>query len=240
MANGRFRRGAPAPPDGWRDWVPALAVCALLIFVSGAAVMYLSLQASHGKAVGLATSRQTADAPASTDAAAQLAGAPALASPVPVTAADGPSLPSPPATAVLAPEPPRLSDQAEHLSDAELHGGWQFSWEVRLLRGAACLHAATPARPAEAPLAVLQPMPALPLAPQKLKPSPQIFDQATKHPNATVVSWSSPRVVLIRDFLAPEEIEHTVQQATGALGLPAGELRLAAAAWVPCWLGKRT
>ena len=47
----------------------------------------------------------------------------------------------------------------------------------------------------------------------------QMFDRATKHPNATVVSWSSPRVVLIRDLLAADEIEHLVQQATGtALG----------------------
>lgn len=45
----------------------------------------------------------------------------------------------------------------------------------------------------------------------------QMFHRATKHPNATVVSWSSPRVVLIRDFLAPDEIEHMVQQATGAV-----------------------
>ena len=134
-ANGRHRRGAPAPQNGWKYWVPALATCALLIFVSGAAVMYLSLQSSHGKAGSLATSRPPADAPASADAAAQLAGAPVLARPVPATPVDAPALPSPPA--VLPPEPPRLSDQAERLSDAELHGGWKFSWEVRPQRSLA-------------------------------------------------------------------------------------------------------
>lgn len=46
----------------------------------------------------------------------------------------------------------------------------------------------------------------------------QAFDRATKHPNATVVSWASPRVVLIRDFLSPQEIEHLERQATGAGG----------------------
>ena len=63
----------------------------------------------------------------------------------------------------------------------------------------------------------------------------QMFDRATKHPNATVVSWSSPRVVLIRDFLAPDEIEHLVQQATGtALGRMAAAYRNCAGCGCTC------
>lgn len=49
-------------------------------------------------------------------------------------------------------------------------------------------------------------------------PSPhisQVFDRATKHPNATVVSWAAPRVVLIRDFLSPAEVAHLERQARG-------------------------
>ena len=46
----------------------------------------------------------------------------------------------------------------------------------------------------------------------------QVFDRATKHPNATVVSWASPRVLLIRDFLAPPEVAHLVALATGGGG----------------------
>lgn len=44
----------------------------------------------------------------------------------------------------------------------------------------------------------------------------QIFDRATKHPNATVASWASPRVLLVRDFLAPHEVEHLQALAEGA------------------------
>ncbi|KAL4458441.1 hypothetical protein ABPG75_013306 [Micractinium tetrahymenae] len=47
------------------------------------------------------------------------------------------------------------------------------------------------------------------------KLSRETFDHATRHPNATVVSWASPRVLLIRDFLTPDEIEHLVALAEG-------------------------
>ena len=42
-----------------------------------------------------------------------------------------------------------------------------------------------------------------------------MFDRATKHPNASIVSWGSPRVLLIKDFLSPQEVEHLVERATG-------------------------
>lgn len=48
------------------------------------------------------------------------------------------------------------------------------------------------------------------------QPCTQIFDRATKHPNVTVVSWASPRVLLVRDFLAPDEVEHLLALAEGA------------------------
>ncbi|EFN54375.1 hypothetical protein CHLNCDRAFT_135671 [Chlorella variabilis] len=90
-------------------------------------------------------------------------------------APDVTSSPSPQQTvqagaSVLA-EPPRVSPWADKLSEAELGGGWNLTWEV--------------------------------------------FDRAARHPNATVVSWSSPRVLLIRDFLTPDETEHLIRQATG-------------------------
>jgi hypothetical protein len=42
-----------------------------------------------------------------------------------------------------------------------------------------------------------------------------VYDRATRHFNATVLSSSSPRLLLIRDFLSPAEVEHLVRQARG-------------------------
>ncbi|PRW59635.1 putative prolyl 4-hydroxylase 10 isoform A [Chlorella sorokiniana] len=133
--------------------------------------MYLNLQASRTDPDRLSAAHQPTDAPGSVGGTAQLAGAKQQASPSPAQANDASAPAGLNAPLVLPPEPPRLSDQPEHLSYEELHGGWKLTWEM--------------------------------------------FDRATKHPNATVVSWSSPRVVLIKDFLAPDEIEHLVHQATG-------------------------
>lgn len=238
--NGRHRRGAqPRHQPAWREWIPALCICAGLIFVSGAAVLYLNLQASRSEPRKLPGTHQPAGAPSSGGSNAQLAGAEgqsAQGSDAPAQASDASPAASPITVPVLAPEPPRLSDQAEHLTDAELHGGWKLTWEVHpgwwlATNGArhaasACIHwAAPPCQPPGMPLILLTNLPSV--TPFVLPP--QMFDRATKHANATVVSWSSPRVVLIRDFLSPNEIEHLVQQATGA-----ALLRCSCIAWLRC------
>ncbi|GAB4822020.1 hypothetical protein N2152v2_009066 [Parachlorella kessleri] len=44
-----------------------------------------------------------------------------------------------------------------------------------------------------------------------------IFDRALAHPNATLVSTHSPRLVLVRGFLSGQEVEHLVGLAQGDL-----------------------
>lgn len=242
--NGRHRRGGqPRQQPAWKCWIPALATCAVIIFVSGAAVLYLNLQASRTGPDKLPATHQPASASSSGDSTAQLAGEASQAGPNHWQASDASAAADPNAPLVLPPEPPRLSDQAEHLTDAELHGGWKLTWEVgraacgtmvpsyricgtMALQAQACPHPSH--HSLHAHLALCR---------------TQMFDRATKHPNATVVSWSSPRVVLIRDFLAPNEIEHLVQQATGTvLGRMAaanGNFPVEAALahlrhWLPC------
>lgn len=129
--NGRSRRGAAArhQPD-WKAWLPALATCAVIIFASGAAVLYMRLQAARTDPDRLPANPQNAGTPVSAGGTAQLAGAKEQAGPRPAQAGDASTQASPTAPGVLPPEPPRLSDQAEHLSDAELHGGWKLTWEV--------------------------------------------------------------------------------------------------------------
>ena len=40
-----------------------------------------------------------------------------------------------------------------------------------------------------------------------------IYDRATRHPNATVISWESPRAVLIHSFLKLGEVQHMIELA---------------------------
>ena len=42
-----------------------------------------------------------------------------------------------------------------------------------------------------------------------------IFDSGLAHPNATLVSSHSPRLVLVKGFLSGEEVEHLVGLAQG-------------------------
>lgn len=44
------------------------------------------------------------------------------------------------------------------------------------------------------------------------------WDRAARHPNATVLSPHAPRVLLVRGFLSPSEVEHLVTLAAGAAG----------------------
>ena len=126
--NGRHRRGGqPRHQPAWKDWIPALATCALIVFVSGAAVLHLNLQASRIGPDRLPATRQPTGAPSS-GGTAQLTGEASQAGTNQASDASAPA--SLNAPLVLPPEPPRLSDQAEHLTDAELHGGWKLTWEV--------------------------------------------------------------------------------------------------------------
>lgn len=43
------------------------------------------------------------------------------------------------------------------------------------------------------------------------------YDVATRHPNATVLSHHSPRVLLVHDFLAPDEVDHLIGIAAGMI-----------------------
>lgn len=43
--------------------------------------------------------------------------------------------------------------------------------------------------------------------------TPKVFDKALSHPNAQLISASSPRVVLIKHFLSPEEVLHVLSLA---------------------------
>lgn len=43
--------------------------------------------------------------------------------------------------------------------------------------------------------------------------TPEVFDRPTRHPNATIVSWESPRVLLIRHFLTEEEVAYLIDIA---------------------------
>ena len=42
-----------------------------------------------------------------------------------------------------------------------------------------------------------------------------VFERSAAHPNATVISQASPRLVLIRSFLSPAEVEHLIALAEG-------------------------
>lgn len=50
------------------------------------------------------------------------------------------------------------------LTDAELHGGWNYTQEI--------------------------------------------YDLVLKHPNAKVVHWDDPRIILVKKFLSPDEVDH--------------------------------
>ena len=43
----------------------------------------------------------------------------------------------------------------------------------------------------------------------------EVYDRASHHPNATVVSWSRPRVVTVAGFLSPHEVMHLKALAEG-------------------------
>lgn len=36
------------------------------------------------------------------------------------------------------------------------------------------------------------------------------YDAPTRHPNATIISWDKPRIVLLRNFVTPQEVEHFI------------------------------
>ena len=52
----------------------------------------------------------------------------------------------------------------------------------------------------------------------------EVFERSAAHPNATLISPASPRLVLIRSFLSPGEVDHLVSLAEGepAPPTPAG------------------
>jgi hypothetical protein len=41
----------------------------------------------------------------------------------------------------------------------------------------------------------------------------EVYDRATRHPNATIVSWESPRAVHFKGFLPREDIDHMLALA---------------------------
>lgn len=43
--------------------------------------------------------------------------------------------------------------------------------------------------------------------------TPEVFNWPTKYPNATVVSWASPRALHVRNFLQPREVAALIQAA---------------------------
>lgn len=129
-AAGRGRRAGSAAlkPLTLSDWGTALFICLLFITACLAAVLAIHLNlTSRRSGEPILSVRGTADA---ADAAGDAAGTPSSGlgagqqGTAGVDAAVG-------ATAGWEAEPPRLSDQAEALSEAELHGGWSLTWEVR-------------------------------------------------------------------------------------------------------------
>lgn len=188
-----------------QEWSLELTIAAIFVCaaVAGICTIHLSLQ------------RQQQQQPAWRTAAAPAFGRKAGGQPLGGSSSPVPSAPQAPSHSAalhqVEAEPPRLSIQAERLSDEELHGGWQLSQEVRR-------RCAARARPAPAPRAPLQLLwPAACLLPfRALRPRPlQVFDRATRHPNATVLSWSAPRLLVVGNFLTPAEIDHLEWQASG-------------------------
>jgi hypothetical protein len=101
----------------------------------------IQLGMSEAEAAPITVSTAAADAPNSGDVGAATGAGTGTTSPATTT-----TLTSTPATTATTatpqipvlhdePEPPRLSGLGPQLSDAELRGGWNLTWEVRLLVG---------------------------------------------------------------------------------------------------------
>lgn len=126
-----------------QEWGPTLAICCVMVTVCLAGVLAIHLSLSPGglswRPVPHRTSRRhaTQDGGGSDKASALIAGGPTDA---PTGSSQGADTPGPAvrdgSEAGAAPaEPPRTSAQAEPLSDAQLHGGWQLTQEASSARG---------------------------------------------------------------------------------------------------------
>ena len=218
-------RQRSAAPSLW-DYIGPLLICSIFVcaLLAGVLALHLSLNERHK-----AAAPQTIVAP----------GAPATASGGGGSGATASSTSNDAGTVQAAPAAvwdERLSAQAERLSDAELHGGWQLTWQVGAGGGQGAAAAnfcqlgwrdghAHHGGPSSAAVPASQPASRLPTQPNlppfltrcpAHPPHHQTYDRATKHPNATVLSWAAPRVLLIRDFLAPREVQHLIDQARWA------------------------
>lgn len=131
----------PRPQTFW-EWGPALAVCAIFVCacLAGVLSIHLSLEDRHrqgrqpivaerrsqatAQAGALPPGTATGGAATGAGSAAQLQGSGLTQA----TASQGAGQGAGQAASVVVDQ--RLSDQAEKLSEAELHGGWRLTWEV--------------------------------------------------------------------------------------------------------------
>ena len=98
----------------------------------------IQLGMSEAEAAPITVSTAAVDAPNSGDVGAATGAGTGTTSPATTTTPTStPATTATPQIPVLhvEPEPPRLSGLGPQLSDAELHGGWNLTWEVRLLVG---------------------------------------------------------------------------------------------------------